>query len=307
MAFLKLKHFFLFQDFHKLKVLPSNLDKFNDIERIGNEFYIKRAEDNEFKNTVDLESNLINVDETTLGPSPPSSNFNIKNKDRSKTVVDSTFPTQISSAEIPTFTTKYPPTDETNEVIKYLNSNKNTKSKQNLSMDYEIIIREGKEVITIYPETITKLLNSFSSSPENMTERVKVFTSFTDPTTVLPIWKEEIMKKYPGVYESDSDETNLPVNETKKDRLEEMNFIRRIKDSFENKTETPKRWDDYVENIIIPFESQTQVNEWGDDIDGNNVDDENDDEDDDDSYEDSEDDYIGSGEQMSSFKRVYSR
>lgn len=321
----------LFQDFRLVKVLSGDSDKSNDnnVQETGNEYYIRRNKENGIPKAVpkqpNLETNQIsNVDETTLGPDP----------------------TQISPE--PKYLTTGPPrttsatTSDTNDILKYLNvpaikadaaqsTPKNTSPSSTSSLDYEIIIREGKEVITIYPETITKLLNSFAPpvaqpAPENLTDVIKVVSPYESSTTQMPLWEEEVRKKYPLALDSDEDHSDpeLIENETKNDKLEEIDFIKRIKDSFENQSEVevrvstgqPKRWDDYVENIVLPIENiddtQTELNEWGNRV--SDIDDDDDDEDDEneDSYErgydsDEDDDYVSSGERLSSYRKVYSR
>lgn len=265
----------------------------NKVPETGNEFYIKRDKnDNEIVPKI--------IEDTTLGPEP----------------------TQISP-EPKLLTTDRPKTTESdnNDIFQYIHkaaskatvaSTPATTTKDD-SLDYEIIIREGKEVITIYPETITKLLNSFAppvAAPENLTDIVRVVSPFEQAsTTVMPLWEEEVRKKYPLALDSDEDSYPEPEVETKNDKLEEMDFIKRIKDSFENQTdvevrvstsEAPaRRWDDYVENIILPLENtQTEVNEWDDDDDIDETEDDEDDED---------DDYTSSGERLSSYRKVYSR
>uniref|UniRef100_A0A336L4L5 CSON003764 protein n=1 Tax=Culicoides sonorensis TaxID=179676 RepID=A0A336L4L5_CULSO len=327
------------QDFRLVKVLPSDSDKFKKVQKIGNEFYIRRDDtENEIPKShpahPNTETNQINgLEDTTLGPEPtqisPDSNF-------------STRPPQTTSAT----------TSESNDIMNYINKTpikaEKAGSGKNLSSlnDYEIIIREGKEVITIYPETITKLLNSFTTPskqmvPENLTNTITFVSPYnpvasgdgmdtnntaSSSTTEVPLWKEELMKKYPIAFDSneilEEKESNKPENETKSDHLEELDFIKRIRDSFDNQSESsstkaPKRWDDYVENIVIPIEdidnTQTEINEWGDPVnrlaydDDDNDDDEKSDERGYDSDEDDDDDdYVSSGERMSSYRKVYS-
>lgn len=309
-----------------MKVLSGDSEKSdNKVPETGSEFYIRRDKDNEIPKAVPkqphLETNQIsNVDETTLGPEP----------------------TQISPE--PKYLTTIPPrttsatTSDTNDILKYLNvpankaSDKNTSSTSTTSLDYEIIIREGKEVITIYPETITKLLNSFAPppayqpAPENLTDIIRVISPFESSTTQMPLWEEEVRKKYPLALDSNEDtaDPEVPETETKNDKLEEMDFIKRIKDSFENQSEVevkvstsqPKRWDDYVENIVLPIENiddtQTELNEWGNRVSDIDEDDDDDDDENEDSYEkgydsDEDDDYVSSGERLSSYRKVYSR
>lgn len=323
--FLIQQTFTLFQDFRIVKVLSGDSDKSNDIQETGNEFYIRRDKENEIPKSVprqpNIETNQItNVDETTLGPEP----------------------TQISPE--PTYLTTRPPlttsatTSDTNDILKYLNAPANkarpdvqsNKNNISTSLDYEIIIREGKEVITIYPETISKLLNSFAPppaqpAPENLTDIIRVISPYESSTTVMPLWEEEVRKKYPLALDSDEtdEDPETPENETKSDKLEEIDFIKRIKDSFDNRTDVevrvstsvPKRWDDYVENIVLPIEdiddTQTELNEWGDPI-GRVDDDDDEDDENEDSYEkgydsDEDDDYVSSGERLSSYRKVYSR
>lgn len=312
-----------------MKVLSGDSDKSNNnnVQETGNEFYIRRNKENEIPKAVpkqpNIETNQIsNVDETTLGPEPTQISPELKYL--------TTGPPRTTSAT----------TSDTNDILKYLNVPaikadaaqsipKNTSPSSTTSLDYEIIIREGKEVITIYPETITKLLNSFAPpvaqpAPENLTDVIRVVSPYESSTTQMPLWEEEVRKKYPLALDSDEDHSHpeLIETETKNDKLEEIDFIKRIKDSFENQSEVevrvstgqPKRWDDYVENIVLPIENiddtQTELNEWGKRV--SDIDDDDEDDENEDSYErgydsDEDDDYVSSGERLSSYRKVYSR
>lgn len=222
------------QDFRKLKVLPSDLDQFNNVEPILDEFYIKRDKNNEM---FDTDVSVINRPQ----------------------VITSTnsLPTLASSIE-PTFSikqTRSPLEVDTNNLIKLLNVTKHSMSSSSGSsgtstQDYEIIIREGKETITIYPETITKLLNSFSTIQSSTRASIKVVSPVVLGTTKQPVWKEELMKKYPNVFE-----TTVTLNQTDSDNetKEEIDFLKKISDSLDYDspitTELPL-WEDIDLNVL---------------------------------------------------------
>lgn len=251
------------QDFHKLKVLPSDLDKFNDIEPVLDEFYIKRAEENEVGLDADEEINLVEKLRTTAA-SPA-------------------FATSVDPSVVSQKQTRSPlDAIDPRKVIKLLNVTKLSLPSNSSTPDYEIIIREGKETITIYPETITKLLNSFSTDQSSTKATVRVISPLvTDP----PVWKEELMKKYPNVF--DSGET---VNDTVVDKEEELDFLKKISDSFErdDATTEPPLWEDLDTNLI-PDELQIQEKSSDNIVDGGEevVDDDDDDNSDEDYYDNS--------------------
>lgn len=222
------------QDFHKLKVLPKDLDKFNSVETVLDEFDIKREEDNEILDPDD-ETILIQKIRTTA---------------TSPALATSVDPSVVSPKQTRS------PLDaiDTTNLIRWLNVTKLPIPNSSLSQDYEIIIREGKETITIYPETITKLLNSFSTDQSSTKASARVISPLTtDP----PVWKEELMKKYPNVFESTE-----TVNDTAVDKEEELDFLKKISDTFErdDSTTDPPLWEDLDTNLI-PDELHVQEQE----------------------------------------------
>lgn len=79
-------------------------------------------------------------------------------------------------------------------------------------LDYEIVIREGKETITLFPDTFHKLLNPLQTSTFSRTsssvDTTKLVAPFLHVTTAPPVaappadWREDIERKYPDVLDS---------------------------------------------------------------------------------------------------------
>lgn len=128
---------------------------------------------------------------------------------------------------------------------------------QTMLDNYEIVIREGKETITLYPDTFHKLFNPvlqtsssriFSSSSSSLssssssaaldTQTQKISTQqFLHVTTAPPVaapppadWQEEIEEKYPNIL--DSNELNLDSEEENDEIDEEIGNLETITENF---------------------------------------------------------------------------
>lgn len=105
--------------------------------------------------------------------------------------------------------------------------------------DYEIVIREGKETITLFPETLHKLFNSIpphTSSSADTTRRQQFLHVTTAPPVPQPPpadWRDDIDRKYPDILDS---------NELDVDDTEEVGSVEAITNNF---LENLEEYDDY--------------------------------------------------------------
>lgn len=92
LVYVKFFVMFFSQDFRVMKVMPSNLDDLNDIEKIADEFYFKKEEDI-VRNDIDVNSK--NIKTTVVDSTEPSvytSQINpIEHADNTKNVIENSF------------------------------------------------------------------------------------------------------------------------------------------------------------------------------------------------------------------------
>lgn len=96
------------------------------------------------------------------------------------------------------------------------------------TLDYEIVIREGKETITLFPDTFHKLLNPSLQTTRNFPSQLdttKLVSPFLHVTTAPPVaappadWREDIERKYPDVLDSNEIKEDLTAMESITDDL----------------------------------------------------------------------------------------
>jgi hypothetical protein len=209
-----------------MKVLPSNLDQFNDIEQIGDEFYFKK--DAETDSPPDM----------TTGPPRSTVSDSDNDIDEIHAVpeilvrtshmddVESTMASQIEkSNEIDSNedTTFDEESDEDMDV------DDDEYERWNATTDYKIVIREGDEVITNFPELKSRVSPPISSQRATELGMLQVQMNTTYD------WNNEVIVRHPKNVTVEDDE--------QEEKVEEQKFIKRIQESFHqapsNFTEPP--------------------------------------------------------------------
>jgi hypothetical protein len=226
-----------------MKVLPSDIDKFNDIEQIGNEFYFKKDEPSSIP-TVDAPPSTISDAQNEISP------FNENNINENENHL---VPEILVKTEHDVFSTMQSQIEKSNEIDSnelfdeneqdpydndeddagendVLNTSDDDFERWNATTDYKMVIREGEEVITNFPELKTKVSKPMSSqrSTELGLLQIHMNTSFD--------WEHEVIVRHPNQTDDDDDDEDEEEEDEVVEKVEEEKFIKRIKDSFQKST-----------------------------------------------------------------------
>lgn len=205
-----------------MKVLPSNLDESNDVR--GDEFYFKKNGDGVTSN--DIDNRNIVTQQTGSSQDESTGSGTVGEDVKSNVISDNEISTILSNDKINTFirnTTNIeqiqlksisstipslPPVPSTATTPARMTTiTASSGPTAPASTEYEIIIREGVQYLTTFPDLITTRVSTHKTPEINLV------------TTITTQWEKEILDNYPNILdemksnfsESASTAATLPV------------------------------------------------------------------------------------------------